>query len=100
MVSAPRRLPAVGESRGIHVPPIAKHTRADGSRVWTVEHRGLPVVCLSVVYPIGSAGDPLARFGLTSLTADLAGTARDTPSISRQVSRKRHGRSVLATVVH
>ena len=52
------RLPAVGESRGIHFPPIAKHTRADGSRVWTVEQRGLPVVCLSVLYPIGSAGDP------------------------------------------
>ena len=71
VMSAPRRLPAVGESRGIHFPPIAKHTRADGSRVWTVEHRGLPVVCLSVLYPIGSAGDPVDRFGLTSLTADL-----------------------------
>ena len=54
---APRRLPAVGESRGIRFPPIAKHTRADGSRVWTVEHRGLPVVCLSVLYPIGSTRD-------------------------------------------
>ncbi len=70
-MSAPRRLPAVGESRGIRFPPIAKHTRADGSRVWTVAHRGLPVVCLSVLYPIGSAGDPVDRFGLTSLTADL-----------------------------
>jgi predicted Zn-dependent peptidase len=64
-------MPAVGESRGIHFPPIAKHTRPDGSRVWTVAHRGLPVVCLSVLYPIGSAADPVDRFGLTSLTADL-----------------------------
>jgi predicted Zn-dependent peptidase len=64
-------MPAVGESRGIHFPPIAKHTRADGTRVWTVEHRGLPVVCLSVLWPIGSAADPAGRFGLTSMTADL-----------------------------
>jgi len=71
-VTAPARtLPAIGESRGIHFPPIHKHTRADGLRVWTVEHRGLPVVCLSVLYPIGSAADPDDRFGLTSLTADL-----------------------------
>jgi len=68
---APRTLPAVGDSRGIHFPPIHKHTRGDGLRVWTVEHRGLPVVCLSVLWPIGSAADPADRFGLTSLTADL-----------------------------
>lgn len=70
-MSAPRTLPPVGESRGIHFPPIAKHTRADGLRVWTVQHHGLPVVCLSVLWPIGSAADPVDRFGLTSLTADL-----------------------------
>jgi predicted Zn-dependent peptidase len=64
-------MPAIGESRGIHFPPIYKHQRADGLRVWTVEHRGLPVVCLSVLYPIGSAADPADRFGLTSLAADL-----------------------------
>lgn len=66
-----RALPAVGDSRGIHFPPIVKHTRPDGLRVWTVEHRGLPVVCLSVLFPLGSAADPADRFGLTSLTADL-----------------------------
>jgi zinc protease len=66
-----RALPVVGESRGIHFPPIVKHTRPDGLRVWTVEHRGLPVVCLSVLFPLGSAADPADRFGLTSLTADL-----------------------------
>ena len=59
---APRTLPAVGDSRGIHFPPIHKHTRGDGLRVWTVEHRGLPVVCLSVLWPIGSAADPADRF--------------------------------------
>jgi zinc protease len=70
-VTAPRTVPLVGESRGIRFPPIAKHTRADGLRIWTVEHRGLPVVCLSVLWPVGSAADPQDRFGLTSLTADL-----------------------------
>ena len=70
-MSAPRTLPLVGDSRGIHFPPIAKHTRADGVRIWTVQHHGLPVVCLSVLWPVGSAADPADRYGLTSLTADL-----------------------------
>jgi zinc protease len=67
----PRALPVVGDSRGIHFPPIHKHTRGDGLRIWTVEHSGLPVVCLSALWPLGSAADPIDRFGLTSLTADL-----------------------------
>lgn len=71
MTAPARIMPAIGESRGIHFPPIRKHARADGLRIWSVEHRGLPVVCLSVLYPIGSAADPVDRFGLTSLTADL-----------------------------
>jgi predicted Zn-dependent peptidase len=70
-MSAPRRMPAVGASRDIHFPPIAKYTRGDGTRVWTVQHPGLPVVCLSVLWPIGSAVDPPDRFGLASLTTDL-----------------------------
>ena len=64
-------MPAIGASRDIHFPPIVKHTRPDGLRVWTVEHRGLPVVCLSVLYPFGSAADPADRHGLASITADL-----------------------------
>ncbi len=65
------RLPTVGPTPGIHFPRIGKHQRADGLRVWSVEHRGLPVLALAVLFPAGSAADPPERPGIAALTADL-----------------------------
>ncbi|HEY8549336.1 MAG TPA: pitrilysin family protein [Vicinamibacterales bacterium] len=72
MIRADRsRLPAIGPVPDIRFPRIVKHTRADGLRVWTVEHREVPVVCFNVLFPAGSAADPASRHGLAALTADL-----------------------------
>jgi len=65
------KLPALGPDPTIRFPAIAKHTRSDGFRVWSVEHRDVPVLCLTVLFPIGSAADPVDRHGLAALTADL-----------------------------
>ena len=65
------RLPALGPDPTIRFPPIAKHETPGGLRVWTVEHRDVPVLCLSLLFPVGSAADPVSRFGLAALVADL-----------------------------
>jgi zinc protease len=65
------KLPVLGQDPSIRFPAIAKHVRPDGLRVWTVEHRDVPVFCVSVLFPVGSAADPPARHGLAALTADL-----------------------------
>jgi zinc protease len=65
------RLPALGPDRAIRFPPISKHTRADGLRIWSVEHRDVPVLCLTVLFAAGSAADPVTRHGLAALTADM-----------------------------
>jgi predicted Zn-dependent peptidase len=65
------RLPALGPDPTIHFPPITRHEPSDGVKVWTVEHRDVPVLCLSLLLPAGSAADPAGQHGLASLTADL-----------------------------
>jgi zinc protease len=65
------RLPALGADPTISFPPIEKHTRDHGLELWTVEHRDVPVLCLSLLVPAGSATDPAGKYGLAALTADL-----------------------------
>jgi zinc protease len=66
------KLPALGPDPGIHLPRIAKH-RDDNSalRLWTVEHRELPVVNFVLLLPVGIAADPADRPGLAAFTADM-----------------------------
>lgn len=65
------RLPALGPDPTIRFPSITRHQPPNGLKVWTVEHRDVPVLCLSLLLPVGSASDPVAQHGLASLTADL-----------------------------
>jgi zinc protease len=65
------RLPALGPDPTIRFPAITRHEPADRLKVWTVEHRDVPVLCLSLLLPAGSAADPAHQHGLASLTADL-----------------------------
>ena len=65
------RLPALGPDPTIRFPAITRHEPPDGLKVWTVEHRDVPVLCLSLLLPVGSAADPASQHGLASLTADL-----------------------------
>jgi zinc protease len=65
------RLPSIGPDPTIRFPPIEKHEPPDSLKIWTVEHRDVPVLCLSLLLPAGSAADPSGQHGLAALTADL-----------------------------
>lgn len=65
------RLPALGPDPSFTFPELRKHRVSNTLRVWTVEHRDLPVVSVVLLIPVGSAADPEGAEGLAALTADL-----------------------------
>jgi predicted Zn-dependent peptidase len=65
------RLPAIGAARPFHFPDIRKTSLPNGLRVWTVEHRSVPVATFVLLVTVGSAADPFDRPGLASLTGDM-----------------------------
>ena len=44
---------------------------ANGTRLWTVQHRRAPVLSLLLLIPSGASVDPSHQLGLAALTADL-----------------------------
>jgi predicted Zn-dependent peptidase len=66
-----QRLPGVGVERPPRLPRITRRHLSNGPHVWSIEHRGVPVVTLHVLLPAGSAADPVARPGLAAMAADL-----------------------------
>lgn len=85
------RLPALGPDPGIHLPRIAKHRDADSAlRLWTVEHRELPVINFVLLLPVGIAADPADRPGLAAFTADMldeGSGASDSFAIHERIAR-------------
>ncbi len=65
------RLPEPGPEPSFRFPQVAKRTLANGLRVWTVEHRGLPIIAIIALLPAGASSDPADRPGLAALTADM-----------------------------
>jgi predicted Zn-dependent peptidase len=65
------RLPVPGAEPAFHFPDIARRTLPNGLRVWTVEHRQVPLVSVLVVTAAGAASDPGDRPGLAAITADM-----------------------------
>lgn len=65
------RLPPVGLDPRFVFPAVERTTLSSGLRVWTVEQRGLPVLAILLVAPIGSAADPAEEPGLAAMTADM-----------------------------
>jgi predicted Zn-dependent peptidase len=65
------RLPALGSDPAFHFPEIRRHESGNGMRLWTVEHRDVPLVSVFVLLPVGAATDPAERPGLAALTGDL-----------------------------
>ncbi|MBS1171059.1 MAG: insulinase family protein [Burkholderiaceae bacterium] len=51
--------------------PIQTWTLPNGARVLYVEHRGIPVIDLSIEFDAGSRRDPLRKSGLAALTNGL-----------------------------
>lgn len=65
------RLPAIGPTPSFRLPDIAKSATAGGLRIWTVEHRSVPVVTAVLLLSVGSAADREGTPGLASLTGDM-----------------------------
>lgn len=65
------RLPGLGPDPGFTFPDIRRGSLANGLRVWTVEHRAVPLVSFLVLLPAGAAADPVERPGLAAVTSDL-----------------------------
>jgi predicted Zn-dependent peptidase len=63
--------PALGPERPFRFPEIHRRTLSNGLRVWSVEHRQVPLASVLVVVPAGAAADPRDRPGLAALTGDM-----------------------------
>ena len=64
-------LPPLGELAPFHFPEIRRAALASGLRVWTVEHRAVPLISMLVLVRRGSAADPPGREGLAAMVGDL-----------------------------
>jgi len=65
------RLPALGPEPAFNFPQIVRRRLPNGLRVWTAEHRDVPVISALLLLPTGAADDPANRPGLAAITGDL-----------------------------
>ena len=65
------RLPPLGPDPPFTLPEIRRQERSNGLRVWTVEHREVPLVAVLVLLPVGALVGSAERPGLAALTGDL-----------------------------
>ena len=65
------RLPVPGPNPAFRFPEIVHHTLANGLKVRTVEHPGVPVITLVMQIDGGLGADPAGREGLAAITADM-----------------------------
>ena len=65
------RLPDLGPERPFTFPAIRRTSLANGLRVWTVEHRQVPLVSVLALVPAGASSDPPAHPGLAAITGDM-----------------------------
>ena len=72
MIGADRsRLPGLGPERSFTFPAIRRTTLANGVRVWTVEHRQVPLVSVLALLPVGASSDPPNQPGLAAIAGDM-----------------------------
>lgn len=65
------RLPALEPEPPFRFPAVERRQLPNGLRVWTVEHREVPVLAALLLLSNGAAEDPDERPGLAALTADM-----------------------------
>ncbi|MEZ4438197.1 MAG: pitrilysin family protein [Polyangiaceae bacterium] len=65
------RLPTPAPASDWSLPQVATWEMPNGMRVWHLEERATPLISLGLVFPNGSASDPVGKAGLTALTADM-----------------------------
>jgi zinc protease len=64
-------LPALGDLPHFEFPKIGRRMLASGLRVWTVEHRAVPLISILVLVRRGAAADPAGQEGLAAIVGDL-----------------------------
>ena len=64
-------LPALGAILPYQFPEIERRTLPSGLRIWSLEHRAVPLVSILVLIRRGAAADPPGREGLAALVGDL-----------------------------
>lgn len=65
------RPPGIGAEQSFKFPEIRRGTLDNGVRVWTAEHRQVPLVSVLAVLPAGASSDPPDRPGLAAITGDM-----------------------------
>ncbi|HSL22506.1 MAG TPA: pitrilysin family protein [Vicinamibacterales bacterium] len=65
------RLPGLGPDPVLRFPAIEKSALSNGVKVWTIEHRDVPIVVFVLLLPVGAAADPDERPGLAAITGDM-----------------------------
>ena len=65
------RLPAPRPTPPFRFPSIHRRVLSNGVDVRAISHRNVPVVCVVLLIPGGTAADPAHRPGLAAFTADL-----------------------------
>jgi predicted Zn-dependent peptidase len=63
--------PAPGAASALTLPPIQKHTLANGLPVWIVNMPKVPVAQVNLIVRAGAAVDPAGKYGLASFTAAM-----------------------------
>jgi predicted Zn-dependent peptidase len=64
-------LPELGPERPFAFPAIHRTTLANGLRVWSVQHRQVPLIAVLALVPVGASSDPSNRPGLAAITGDM-----------------------------
>lgn len=65
------QVPLITEAEPIELPPVTRHTLANGLELWVVERHEQPLALFQLVIPRGSLADPQGKEGLASFTAQL-----------------------------
>jgi predicted Zn-dependent peptidase len=64
-------LPELGPERPFAFPAIHRTTLANGLRVWSVQHRQVPLIAVLALVPVGASSDPSNSPGLAAITGDM-----------------------------
>jgi zinc protease len=55
----------------LRLPPIQKQKLANGLAVWIVEQHEVPIAQVNLIVRAGSSTDPVGKFGIASMTANM-----------------------------
>jgi predicted Zn-dependent peptidase len=63
--------PKPGPPPALKLPPIQKQTLSNGLAVWIVEQHEVPLAQVNLIVRAGGAADPVGKFGVASMTANM-----------------------------